>query len=140
MDALEMSIGDAYYDVEDLARIERKKFSTSDFYNRLLTVLKSESTPFQVEYSSDLTESQKKLFKQAFAEIRQAVIDLVPNEFKTNIKMSELLQMMDNNFQKDLNAGRLKIEDDSMESFTIEQEGAQDIDTPIKEMRINQFM
>lgn len=97
MDTLAMVIANAYYDTEDSATIDRKKFTTSDFYNRLVTLLKSESTPFQMEYSSDFTESQKKLFKQAFAEIKQAITDLIPNEFKGNIKMSELQSMLEDN-------------------------------------------
>lgn len=141
MDELAMVIANAYYDVQDVARIERKKFTTSDFYDRLISLLKSESTSFQMEYSSDFTESQKKLFKQAFAEIKQAIEDLIPNEFMGDIKMSELRSMLENNLQKDLNAGRLKIEGESEESeFGIEQEGAQDQDTPIRERRLNQYM
>lgn len=141
IDELAMVIGEAYYDVQDVAQIERKKFTTSDFYDRLITLLKSENTPFQMEYSSDFTESQKKLFKQAFAEIKQAIEDLIPQDFKTDIKMSELHSMLENNLQKDLNAGRLKIEGESEESqFAIEQEGAQDQDTPVRERRLNQFM
>lgn len=141
MDTLAMVIADAYYDTEDSATIDRKKFTTSDFYNRLVTLLKSESTPFQMEYSSDFTESQKKLFKQAFAEIKQAITDLIPNEFKSNIKMSELQSMLEDNLQKDMNAGRLKIEGESEEeTFTIEQEGALDTDAPIRELRLNQHI
>ena len=141
MDQLAMVIASAYYDVQDVAQIERKKFTTSDFYDRLISLLKSESTPFQMEYSSDFTESQKKLFKQAFAEIKQAIEDLIPKEFMGDIKMSELRSMLENNLQKDLNASRLKIEGESEESeFGIEQEGAQDQDTPIRERRLNQYM
>lgn len=141
MDQLAMVIASAYYDVQDIAKIERKKFTTSDFYHRLISLLKSESTPFQMEYSSDFTASQKKLFKQAFAEIKQAIEDLIPKEFMGDIKMSELRSMLENDLQKDLNAGKLKIEGESQESkFEINQEGAQDGDTPIRERRLNQFM
>lgn len=140
-DELAMVIGNAYYDVQDVARIERKKFTTSDFYDRLISLLKSEGTSFQVEYSSDFTESQKKLFKQAFAEIKQAIEDIMPKEFMGDIKMSELRSMLEGNLQKDLNAGRLRIEGESQESeFGIEQEGAQDGDTPIRELRLNQYI
>lgn len=140
-DELAMVIGNAYYDVQDVARIERKKFTTSDFYDRLISLLKSEGTSFQVEYSSDFTESQKKLFKQAFAEIKQAIEDIMPKEFMGDIKMSELRSMLESNLQKDLNAGRLRIEGESQESeFGIEQEGAQDGDTPIRELRLNQYI
>ena len=141
IDELAMVIAEAYYDVQDVAQVERKKFTTSDFYDRLITLLKSESTSFQMEYSSDFTESQKKLFKQAFAEIKQAIEDLIPKDFMGDIKMSELRSMLENNLQKDLNASRLKIEGESEESeFGIEQEGAQDQDTPIRERRLNQYM
>ena len=141
MDQLAMVIAGAYYDVLDVAQIERKKFTTSDFYERLISLLKSENTPFQMEYSSDLTESQKKLFKQAFAEIKQAIEDLIPRDFMGDIKMSELRSMLENNLQKDLNAGRLKIEGESQEStFDISQEGASDEDTPVRELRLNQFI
>lgn len=137
---LSMAIADAYYDVQDATTLDNKKFSTADFYDRLVSVLKSENTPFKVEYSSDLTEGQKKLFKQAFAEIRQAILDLIPNEFKDDIKMSELSLMLSDNLQKDLNAGRLKIEGEESDEFTIEQKGALDNDEPIRELRLNQFL
>ena len=140
-DDLAYLISDSYWDTQDLARSEKKKFTTQDFYNTLVSKLKSEDTPFMMEYSSDLTQSQKNAFKRAFGQIKDSIIDLIPNEFRDRIKISELRALLDNNLQDDLGASRLKIVgEDENESFNIEAEGAHDDDTPIKELKFRDFI
>ena len=140
-DDLAYLISDSYWDTQDLARSEKKKFTTQDFYNTLVSKLKSEDTPFMMEYSSDLTQSQKSAFKKAFGQIKDSIIDLIPNEFRDRIKISELRALLDNNLQDDLGAGRLKIVgEDEDESFNIEAEGAHDDDTPIRELKFRDFI
>ena len=140
-DDLAYIISDSYWDAQDFAKSEKKKFTTQDFYNTLVQKLKSEDTPFIVEYSSNLTQSQKNAFKKAFAEIKDSIIDLIPNDFKKSIKISELRSLLDNNLQDDLGAKRLKISgEDEDESFNIEVKGAKDEDAPIEELKFRDFI
>lgn len=140
-EALAYIISDAFWDTDDLANSSKKKFSTQDFYNTLIMKLKSEDTPFMMEYSSDLTQSQKNAFKKAFTQIKDSIIDLMPNDFKDKVKVSELRALLDNNLQDDLGANKLKItEEENDESFDIDTEGAHDDDTPIKELKFRDYI
>lgn len=139
-DSLAYIISDSYWDTYDLAKSDKKKFTTQDFYNVLVSKLKSQDTPFMMEYSADLTQSQKQMFKKAFGEIKDAIIELIPSDFKDHIKISELKSLLDNNLQEDLGAKRLKIQEDESETFDIDQEGANDQDSPIKEVKLRDFL
>lgn len=110
---------DAYYATLDDARLNKEKFNTNDFYNNLISRLKSEDTPFLVEYHSDYTSQQKDAFKKSFSDIKKAIYELIPKEFKSNIKISELESLLDQNLQSDFGAGRLKIEKDPEDTFEI---------------------
>lgn len=136
-------ISESFYDTYDLAKSSNKKFTTQDFYNTLVRKLKSEDTPFRTEYSSDLTSTQKKIFKNAFQQIRESIPNLVPVDFrgKGKINLNELESLLDNNLQNDLGAGRLKIVgEDEDESFNIEAEGAKDSEDPIKELKFREYI
>ena len=101
----------AYFDTVNNQKLEKqKKFSTIDFYHRLIDLLKSEDTPFKVEYSSDLSDSQRKIYKEAFEDLKTSIIELIPESLKKDINMGELIDVINKDFQKDLIAGRLKIE------------------------------
>lgn len=139
-DALAYLISDSFWDTYDLARGEKKKFSTQDFYNTLVSKLKSEDTPFMVEYSSNLTSAQKNAFKKAFSQIKDSIIDLLPNDFKDQIKVSELKSLLDTNLQDDLGAGKLKIVEEEQESFNVEALEANEDDTPIKELKFKDYI
>ncbi len=140
-DDLAFLISDSYWDTYDIAKSDKKKFSTQDFYNTLVSKLKSEDTPFMMEYSSNLTQAQKNAFKKAFVQIKDSIIDLMPDEFKEDVKISELRALLDNNLQNDLGANKLKIvEDEDNESFNIETEGAHDRDNPIKELKFRDYI
>ena len=142
-DDLAYLIRGSYWNTKDLAKSKGEKFTTQDFYNTLVSKLKSEDTPFKVEYSSDLTQAQKNAFKEAFKQIKDAIIDLIPDDCKGKgkIQISELRGLLDNNLQNDLGASRLKtVGEDEDESFNIEAEGAHDDDTPIRELKFRDFI
>ena len=131
----------AYFDTVNNQKLEKqKKFSTIDFYHRLIDLLKSEDTPFKVEYSSDLSDSQRKIYKEAFEDLKTSIIELIPESLKKDINMGELIDVINKDFQKDLNAGRLKIEfEEDSENFNIELQGASE-EVAIKELPLKQFL
>ena len=133
-DDLSIALINAYHATLDAATADRKKFSTVDYYNNLVSELKSEGTPFIVEYSSDYTDKQKKLFKQSLVQISGGIFELLPKRFLSNIKISTLKSLLDENFQKDLGAGKLKIEKVQEDTFEINSS-----EEP-KEVRFNKFI
>ena len=56
-DDLVYALTNAYYDTLDNAAADGKDFDTVDYYNTLVSELKSEDTPFMVEYHSDYSDS-----------------------------------------------------------------------------------
>lgn len=137
------TIACAYWDAKNKQKINKqKKFSTKDFYDRLIDLLKSKSTPFEVVYSSDLKDSQKKLYKESFNNLKQAIITLIPDSLKKDIKINELVEIINTQFQQDLDAGRLKIQiEDKAENFNIEQKGAiEDTNFNVKDLSLKQFL
>lgn len=132
---------DVYWNVKDASHINDQKFSTSEFYNQLISKLKSEDTPFKVEYSSDSSESVKKLFKQSFEQLKQTILDIIPQNYKQDISMTELKLFLDENMQKDFNAGRLKIgASDDGGSFNIGIEGASDSNDNTQNLNLKQYL
>lgn len=135
------AIQNAYDKVEDLAKRNRKKFSTSEFYTALLSELKSENTPFKVEYSTDFSETQKKVFKDRFLQIKKAIIEVMPSDYWKNVKQTELNSYLENNFQKDVNAGRLKIvQDETAEGINVEATGAIEHNENVEDVNLKQFL
>lgn len=136
-DDLVYALTNAYYDTLDNAAADGKDFDTVDYYNTLVSELKSEDTPFMVEYHSEYSESQKKIFKQSLVQISQDIIALLPKDFSSKVNISTLKSLLDENLQRDLGAGRLKIEKDQEDSFEINpsQEGQEP-----KEVQFNRFI
>lgn len=136
-DDLVYALTNAYYDTLDNATADGKGFDTVDYYNTLVSELKSEDTPFMVEYHSEYSESQKKIFKQSLVQISQDIIALLPKDFSSKVNISTLKSLLDENLQRDLGAGRLKIEKDQEDSFEIIT--SQDAQQP-KELQFNKFL
>lgn len=136
-DDLVYALTNAYYDTLDNAIADGKDFDTVDYYNTLVSELKSEDTPFMVEYHSDYSESQKKLFKQSLVQISQDISSLLPKDFLSNVKISVLKSLLDENLQRDLGAGRLKVEKDQEDTFEINP--SQEVPEP-KEVQFNKFI
>ena len=136
-DDLVYALTNAYYDTLDNAAADGKDFDTVDYYNTLVSELKSEDTPFMVEYHSEYSQSQKKIFKQSLVQISQDIIALLPKDFSSKVNISTLKSLLDENLQRDLGAGRLKIEKDQEDSFEINpsQEGQEP-----KEVQFNRFI
>lgn len=135
-------ISDSYWDTQNLAKSDKKKFTTQDFYNTLILKLKSEDTPFIVEYSSNLTKTQKDAFKKAFEQIKDSIIGLILNQkdLRKSINVTELISLLDNNLQNDLGAQRLKIIlEDENDSFNIEIKGALE-EGSISELKLKDFL
>ena len=135
-------ISDSYWDTQNLAKSDKKKFTTQDFYNTLILKLKSEDTPFIVEYSSNLTKTQKDAFKKAFEQIKDSIIGLILNQkdLRKSINVTELISLLDNNLQNDLGAQRLKIiSEDENDSFNIEIKGAL-AEGSISELKLKDFL
>lgn len=136
-DDLVYALTNAYYNTLDNATADGKDFDTVDYYNTLVSELKSEDTPFMVEYHSDYSDSQKKLFKQSLVQISQDIINLLPQDFLSDVKVSVLKSLLDENLQRDLGAGRLKIERDQEDTFEINP--SQEVQEP-KEVQFNKFI
>ena len=136
-DDLVYALTNAYYDTLDAAAADGKDFDTVDYYNTLVSELKSEDTPFMVEYHSEYSDSQKKLFKQSLVQISQDIIALLPKDFSSKVNIPTLKSLLDENLQRDLGAGRLKIEKDQEDTFEINP--SQEVQEP-KEVQFNKFI
>ena len=136
-DDLVYALTNAYYDTLDAAAADGKDFDTVDYYNTLVSELKSEDTPFMMEYHSEYSDSQKKLFKQSLVQISQDIIALLPKDFSSKVNISTLKSLLDENLQRDLGAGRLKIEKDQEDTFEINP--SQEVQEP-KEVQFNKFI
>ena len=136
-DDLVYALTSAYQDTLDNAAANGKDFDTVDYYNTLVSELKSEDTPFMVEYHSEYSESQKKLFKQSLVQISQDIIALLPKNSSSKVNISTLKSLLHENLQRDLGAGRLKIEKDQEDTFEINP--SQEVQEP-KEVQFNKFI
>lgn len=133
LEELQLIVNDVFYDTLDSG----KKEITSDFYNNLIKMLKSEDTPFQVEYSSEFSDNQKKLYKESIPILIQDIKDSI-KDYSEDLSITELDQMLDK-LQSDLYISQNNFKDTTQESFTIEKESAQE-ENKIKEISLNRFI
>lgn len=119
---LSFAINKIYRELKQSTKAENKKFSTLDFYNELIKYLKSENTPYKVEYSTDFKDSEKQLYKESIINLQTTILRSIPNAYKKDIKISTLSRFLEEQMPQDFNASKLRsLNTTSYEKFDIER-------------------
>lgn len=123
------------------ARVDKKKNFTIDFYNLLISKLKSGDTPFKMEYSPGSTKAYRDSFARSFIQLKEYISSLIVAMEYKGVNKTELIDLLNTRMQKDFGAGRLKIsQDEQTDEFSIEIDGARETENPIQDTRLNDFI